>query len=148
MRRCPVPVSSLAACLFLLGWFASVLMAPSCRPSGPWAHTFDSDQLWAVLLGPVVAWLGISQFRALVYASNATTRPKARWPKLAISLLMAGVVGCVLSLGCGHLETAWPTWAQDDAFQLFAQLPSQWKAAGLALMALGVLGLAVERARY
>lgn len=58
---------------------------------------------------------------------------------------MAGVAGCVLSLGCGFLETAWPTWAQDDAFQLFAQLPSKWKAAGLALMALGVLGLAVER---
>lgn len=147
MRRRPVPVTSVAACLFLLGWLASVLLAPSCKPAGSWAYPFDGGRLWVVLLGPGVAWLGTSRVRALIGARHTETRPKARWPKLALLLLMAGVVGCVLSLGCGFLETAWPTWAQDDAFQLFAQLPSQWKAAGLALMALGVLGLAVERVK-
>lgn len=147
MRRRPVPLTSVAACLFLAGWLASVLFAPSCKPAGPWALPFDEGPLWAVLVGPVVAWLLVSQIRAMSGARGAPACHSVRWPKLALALLGMGVVGCAMSLGCGHLEAAWPTWASNDAFQLFAQLPSKWKVAGLTLMALGVLGVAVERVK-
>lgn len=71
---------------------------------------------------------------------------------LSLVLLLVGVVGSALSLGCAPLEAHWPTWVADDAFQFFRQWPSKWKLAGwpgcvLAFSDWWPLGSAGRRAR-
>lgn len=124
------------AFLYASGWLIALLFAPSCRARFDVGQAIG-DALGTVFIGPIAVYLLVRHVSAMHdNAQIALKNPAARGA--ALLLLVAGILGCVSSLGCMPLETWWPTLQTANPF---INRASTWKILGQVLMVVGFIGL-------